>query len=127
MLFCYQSALPSGHRSRQKTYDQLLDKHGLSDTGATEQANLTATSIRCKKIHDFDTSDEHFGRGGLVDEFWSICVDWKFLGTFDRTSLIDRIACDIHDTTKSTGSNGNHDWGASVGCRVATDKALGTC
>jgi hypothetical protein len=105
----------------KKTYDQLLDEHGLSDTGAAEQTNLTATSVGCKKIYDFDTSDEHFSSGGLVDECWSIGVDWKFLGTFDRTSLIDWVAGDIHDTAKCARSNGNHDWGASVDGRVATD------
>lgn len=126
MLFCYQSAC-LGSQIAVKTYDQLLDEHGLSDAGATEQANLTATSVGRKKIHDFDTSDEHFGRGGLVDEFWSIRMDWKSLGTFDRTSLIDRVACDIHDTTKSTRTNGNHDWSTSVGCQVATDKTFRTC
>jgi len=103
-----------------------LDEHGFTDTGTTEQANLTAASVGSKKIDDLNTSDEHFGRGCLVNELWGVCVDWQFLGAFDGASLVNWVTCDVHDTAECTGTNGNHDWGASVGCRVATNKAFGT-
>ena len=35
--------------------DQLLDKDCLTNTGTTEQTNLTTFGIWCKKVDNFDT------------------------------------------------------------------------
>jgi hypothetical protein len=42
-------------------HNQLLNEHGLADTGTSEETNFTSTSIRGEEIDDLDTGDENFG------------------------------------------------------------------
>ena len=77
------------------SYNQLLDEHGLSDTGTTEETDLATTCIRSKEVDDFDASDKHFSRSGLFDELWRIGMDGCHLDTFDRTTLVDRVSGDV--------------------------------
>lgn len=48
------------------------------------------------------------------------------LGTLDRSTLVDRVTSDVHDTTKSTRPNGDLDWCTSVGSYGTSDETLGT-
>lgn len=50
------------------TNDQLLNKHSFSDTGTSEETNLSAASVRGQKIDDLDTSNQDLSRCGLVGE-----------------------------------------------------------
>jgi hypothetical protein len=43
--------------------DELLDEDSLADTSATEQTNLTTTSVRSEKIDDLDTSLQNLSGG----------------------------------------------------------------
>ena len=45
--------------------DQLLDKHGLTDTGAAEQTNLTALGHRADQVDDLDAGFQNFYCAGL--------------------------------------------------------------
>ena len=45
--------------------DQLLDQNGLADTGAAEQADLTALGVGADQVHDLDAGLKDLG-GGLL-------------------------------------------------------------
>ena len=44
---------------------------------------------------------------------------------FDRATLIDRIADDVHDTTQRGGTNGNGDRLTKIGDGLSPDQTLG--
>lgn len=113
--------------SSMTTHNQLLDKHGLADTGTTEETNLSTTSIRSQKIDDLDTGDENFSAGGLFDERRSIGVDGSELVTLDGSSLVNGIASDVHDTAQGAVSDRNHNGVASIRDFATSDETLGTC
>ena len=39
--------------------DELLNQHGLADTGTTEETNLSTTSVGSKEIDNLDTGLEN--------------------------------------------------------------------
>jgi hypothetical protein len=41
--------------------DELLDEHGLADTGTAEETNLSTTGVGGEEIDDLDTSLENLG------------------------------------------------------------------
>ena len=43
--------------------DHLLDEHGLADTGATEQADLSTLDVGGEQVDDLDAGLEHDGLG----------------------------------------------------------------
>ena len=106
--------------------DQLLNEDSLSDTGTTEETDLSTTSVGGKEIDDLDTSDENLGSGGLVDELWGVGVDGQELVRLDGTTLIDRVTSDVDDTTESRRTDGNGDRRTGVGSLATTDETLGT-
>ena len=106
--------------------DQLLNEDGLSDTGTTEETDLSTTSVGGKEVDDLDTSDENLGSGGLFDELWGVGVDRQELVRLDGTTLIDRVTSDVHDTTESRGTDGDGDRRTGVDSLATTDETLGT-
>mgnify|MGYP001558526469 FL=1 len=56
--------------------DEFLDKHGLTDTGTTEQTNLTTTSVRGKQVDDLNTGLENLGSSRLLNKGRRVAVDW---------------------------------------------------
>lgn len=110
----------------RNAYNQLLNEHSLTDTGTTEETNLTTTGVGGKEIDDLDTSDENLGRGGLVDEERGLSVDGGELGGLDGTTLVDGVTSDVDDTAKGGGTDGDGDGGTSVLGSDTTGKTLGT-
>jgi hypothetical protein len=43
--------------------DELLNQHGLSDTGTTKETNFTTTSVGSEQVDDLDTGLENLGGG----------------------------------------------------------------
>jgi hypothetical protein len=111
----------------RSSYNQLLNEDSLSDTGTSEETNLSSTSVGGQQIDDLDTSDEHLGGGGLLNELRGVGVDGSHLGGLDGTALIDGVTSDVHDATESSATDGNHDGGTSVDGLGASDETLGTC
>ena len=111
---------------RGNPYNQLLDEHGLTDTGTTEQTNLTTTGVGGEQVDNLDTGDENLGRGGLVDESRSIGVDGSELGGLDGTTLVNGVTSHVDDTTKSSGTDGDGDGGTSILGDDTTGETLGT-
>lgn len=108
------------------TYDQFLNEDSFSDTGTSEETNLSTTSVRSEEVDDLDTSDKDLSGGGLFDVLWGFSVDWGLLGVLDGPSLINGVTSDVHDTAKGARADGNHNGGTSVGNSSTTDETLGT-
>jgi len=104
--------------------DQLLNEDSLSDTGTSEKSNLTTTGVWSEEIDDLDTGDENLSSGGLLSEWWSLSVNWCALLGVDWATLIDWVAGNVHDATKSLWTDWNHDWVAGIDGLVATDETL---
>jgi hypothetical protein len=107
-------------------YNQLLNEHSLSDSGSSEQTNLTSTSVWGEEINDLDTGDEDFGGCGLFSELWWIGMDGSELVGLDGSTLIDGVTSDVHDTTESSWTNRNHDRSSSVSSNGTSYETLGT-
>lgn len=54
-------------------------------------------------------------------------MDWSLCGGLDRSTLVNRVTSDVHDTAKGARADGNHDGRACVGHSGATDETFGTC
>jgi hypothetical protein len=106
--------------------DQFLNQDGLTDTGTTEQSNLTTSGVRSQQVDDLDTSLQNFGSGGLVNESGCIGVNGGKLDTFDGSSLIDGLTDNVHDSTEGLGTDGDGDGCASVDNLLTSNETIGT-
>jgi hypothetical protein len=106
--------------------DQLLNQDGLSDSGTTEQSNLTTSSVRGEQVDDLDTGLQDLGLGRLVDELRRVGVDRRLLDTLDGSSLVDGLTNDVHDSTQGGGTDGDLDRRTSVNDFLSSDKTIGT-
>lgn len=121
--------LAAAHRTFQctgHTYDQLLDEHSLSDTGTTEQTDLTTTSVGGEQVDNLDTGNQNLSLGRLVNVLWGIGVDGGVLGGLDGATLVNGVTSDVDDTTQGARTDGDLDGSASVVALSATDETLGT-
>lgn len=107
--------------------DELLNEHGLADTGTTEETNLSTTGVGGEQVDDLDTSDQNLSSGRLVDELRRVGVDGQELVALDGAALVNGVTSDVDDTAKSGGTDGDRDGSTSVGSLLATGKTLGTC
>ena len=113
-------------RDEGDSYNQLLNEHGLTDTGTTEETNLTTTGVRGEQVDNLDTGDKNLGRGGLVDERRGIGVNGSELGGLDGTTLVNGVTSDVDDTAESGGTDGDGDGSTSVLGEDTTGETLGT-
>ena len=106
--------------------NEFLNQHSLSDTGTSEETNLSTTSVGSEEIDDLDTCFQHLGGGGLVDERRRLGVNGGELDTLDGTTLVNGLTNDVHDTAEGSGSDRDHDRSASVNDLGAANETLGT-
>lgn len=125
MLFC-PSLADAQPANIPCPYDQLLNEHSLSDTGTSEETNLSTTSVRSQQVDNLDTGDEDLSGGGLLGELRGVGVDGGVLGGLDGTTLVNGVTSDVHDTTKGTVTNGDLDGSTGVGGLGTSDETLGT-
>ena len=104
--------------------DQFLNKNCLTNTGTTEQPNLTTFCVRREKVDNFDACDQHFGRSGLRFERWGISVDRATLFLTDWTTFIDWLTDDVHDATKCGFTNWHSDRAVSVSHSLTANEAF---
>lgn len=109
-----------------QTYNQLLNEHSLTDTGTTEQTNLTTTGVRGEQVDNLDTSDQNLSLSGLVDERGRLGVNGVELGGLDRTTLVNGVTSNVDDTAESTSTDGDLDRSASVVGSDTTGQTLST-
>jgi hypothetical protein len=59
--------------------DELHDKHGLADTGTTEQTDLASLRVRGKEVNDLDARDQDLRLDLHVGERRGLGVDGSAL------------------------------------------------
>lgn len=123
--------------------NELLNKHGLADTGTTEKTNLSTSSVGGEEVDDLDTSLENLSLGRLVDELGSVGVDRGLPYTLDGATLVNGLTNNVHDTTAKPSvwspsvckafylpegrrTDGDLDGSTSVKNLLASDKTIGT-
>jgi len=75
--------------------DELSHEHGLTDTGTTEETDLTTLGVGGEEVDNLDTSDENLGGGRLVGERRRRGVDGSRLLRLDGTTLVDGLTNDL--------------------------------
>ena len=108
------------------SYNQLLNEHSLSNTGTSEETNLSTTSVGSQQVDDLDTGNKDLSGGGLLGELWGVGVDGGVLGGLDGTTLVNGLTSDVHDTTKSAVADGNLDGRTGVGGLGTANETLST-
>ena len=63
---------------RGNVTDQLLNQYSLTYTGSTEQTDLTAFCIRCKKVDNLDSCLKNLYNRTLLFKCWWLSVDDPF-------------------------------------------------
>jgi len=105
--------------------DQLHNEDSLTDSGTTEETNLTTLYVWGKKIDDLDTSLENFdGRAGL-DEFWWWGVDSLEGVSLDWASLVDWGTNDVDNSAEGGGTDWDHNWVTGVEDVLTSNDSLG--
>mmetsp|Transcript_46916 Transcript_46916/g.69412 ORF Transcript_46916/g.69412 Transcript_46916/m.69412 type:complete len:203 (+) Transcript_46916:999-1607(+) len=110
--------------------NQLHDHNSLTNTGSTEETNLSSLRVRRKQIYNFDSSYKNIlclsllgkGRGRSVKRS-------KFLTSLfgeDRSLLIDWLTNHIDNSSQSLGSDRNLNGGTGISALLSTDKTVGT-
>ena len=92
--------------------DQLLDEHGLADSGAAEEADLAALQIGFQQVDDLDSGIKHLLGGGQVFELGGLAVDGQGVVGLESAEAVDRIACDVHHSSADLCTDGHLDGGA---------------
>ena len=80
--------------------DELHERHGLADTGAAEQSNLTALGDRHDQVDDLDA--------GFEQARWSLPALRRTARAVDRhrgfsanvAGIVDRVTEDVHDAAQ---------------------------
>src|SRR4029078_5297254 len=94
--------------------DELLDEHGLADSGAAEETDLAALDVGGKQVDDLDAGFEDLrGRLQLL-EGRRVAVDRPTLLGFHLFALVDDVAEDVEDAAESGVAHGNADRRARV-------------
>jgi hypothetical protein len=104
--------------------DEFHDKHSLSDTGTTEETNLTSLGIGGKEINNFNAGLENLFSATELGEGGRLTMDGVTLLALDGSALIDGLTSDTHDTTKSGFSDRNHDGTTHIVNLLATLKTF---
>eukprot|EP00128_Syssomonas_multiformis_P016704 Colp12_sorted_trinity150504_noHs@24768 len=106
--------------------DKLHNEHSLTDTGTTEETDLTTLGIGGEEIDDLDTSDKDLSLSRLVSVEGSLSVNGEGGLGVDRTTLIDGLTNHVNNATKSLVTDGDGDGGTSVEDGLTTDQTLST-
>ena len=69
--------------------DQFLDQHRLTDSCTTEQSDLTALCIWCKKVNDLDSRLQDLYYRALIFKCRRFSVDHPFFCILDLFSIIN--------------------------------------
>src|SRR5690606_33784666 len=77
--------------------DQFHHVHGLADTGATEQTDLTALGERADQVDYLDTGFQQVVAACLIGIARRSAVDFPLLFFTDGTGFVDGVAQYVHD------------------------------
>ena len=80
--------------------NELLDEHRFADTGAAEQADLTAFGIRREQVDDLDAGLEDLHHRALLFKGRRCAVDAPQRCILDRIRLVDRLAQHVEQSAE---------------------------
>ena len=90
--------------------NQLLDQHGLSYTGSTEQTDFSTFQIGFQQIDHLDTGKQHFLRSGKVFKFGRILVDRLCALNRQMMHTVDGFSHHVHHTSSDLLSHRHGNW-----------------
>ena len=94
--------------------DELLDEHGLADSGTAEEADLAALHVGSEQVDDLDPGLEDLRRRLQLFEARRIAVNRPALVGLDLVALVDDIAENVEDTAEGRVADRNADRRARV-------------
>ena len=89
--------------------DQLLDQHGLTYTGTSEETNLTTLLIRTQKINDLNTCLKDLCGCRLLLKGWCFSMNRIILYVRRCRLLINRLTQYVKHTSQCRLTNRNTD------------------
>ncbi len=104
--------------------DQLLNEHGLTDTGAAEETDLSALNERSEEVHRLDTGLEDFRSGRLLGKGRGFLMNGALLRTRDRLLTIKSLTEHIEQAAERDLSHRYRDRLTSVGDGQPAREAL---
>ena len=105
--------------------DQLLDKDGLADTGAAEQADLAALGVGADEVNDLDAGLQNFGGGLLLLIAGSGAVDGPVSLRGGGGLIVHRLTQQIEHAAQALVADGDLDGLAGVHGLGAAHQAVG--
>mmetsp|Transcript_2155 Transcript_2155/g.4907 ORF Transcript_2155/g.4907 Transcript_2155/m.4907 type:complete len:511 (-) Transcript_2155:15-1547(-) len=105
--------------------DELHNQDSLSDSGSSEESDLSSSLVRGQKIDDLDTGDKHLLGGSLLDEGWGLTMDGQDVLGVDRSALVDGLSDDVHDTSQGLATDRDLDRLSRVPHLLASHESLG--
>jgi hypothetical protein len=109
--------------------NKFHDNDGLTDTGTSEESNLSSLGVRGQKINNLDTSNKNLLGLTLLSEGGGSPVKGGILlGTLlgeDGSLLIDGLSNHVDNTSKSFGTDRHLDGGTGINTLLTTDKTVG--
>ncbi len=95
--------------------DQLHHVYGLAYTRTTEQTDLTTLGERANQVDNLDAGFQQLVSSCLVRVRRRLTVDGVTLFFTDRTTFVDRLTQNVHDTTQGGSTDRYRYRSASVG------------
>ena len=92
--------------------DELLDQHGLADTGTAEETDLTALRVRFQKVDDLDPGLQHLDYRALILERRSFTVntpELRGLIVIQGRTAVERLTKRIKHTAEHVLADRNKD------------------
>ena len=107
--------------------NELHDNDGLSDSGSSEEADLSSLGVGGKEVNNLDASGEDLLGLSLLDEGRGRPVEGReelLSWGVDGAPLVDGLSDNIKDTSKSLRSDRDLDGGTGVLSLLAADESL---
>mgnify|MGYP000131621079 CR=1 FL=1 len=84
--------------------DQLLDQHGLADTGTAEQADLAALGVGSQQVDDLDAGLQNFSCRFLLRKAGGLAVDGPVGQIVHRALAVDGAAQTVQHAAQQLGA-----------------------
>jgi hypothetical protein len=104
--------------------NELHDEDGLSDTGTTEESNLSSSGVGSEEIDNLDTSNEEISTVTLLSEGRRVSVNGSVLISVNGTTLIDGLSNNIDNSTEGLGTDGYQNGGSDITDTLSSHETL---
>jgi hypothetical protein len=108
--------------------NELHDNDSLSDSGSSEETNLSSLGVRSEEVNNLDSGDQNLlGLTLLSESRGSPVQGGVLLLTLneDGSLLIDGLTNNVDDTSKGLRSYRNLNGSSGIGTLLTTNKTVG--